>query len=397
MPMLLPEELPQSLDDSDTLRWAVRSNGRSGFIFINNHQRVESLVTHPDAQFQLNLDDEILTVPQTPTVIPTGMYGIWPVNMPMDGAELAYATIQPITRLMHQGESTFIFGACDGIVPEFTFVSDSVKSIVPSLSEHSDLLSLRPGTNCAIRIKTVDDKTVQMLVLSADQALQLYQLTLLGKEYAILCSESIYSDGHQLHLQTRKHGEVSFAMFPAPEQQLVVDGIPLVAQPDGLFTRFVCDIPLQQVEITAERLRVAGQAQPVASSASKEWGAMAPPDMAFDQAEVWQVAVQTGSVDNLSEVYLAVSYVGDIGRAYIGDRLIDDDFYFGRTWEIGLKRFLGEMKNMPLTLKFLPLRSDAPVYVPPDRRPDFSEQDQVVHVGSIRSVVEFSVEITPMP
>ena len=390
MPMTLPEEQPSGLDDLETLRWAVRSDGHAGWLFLNNHQRVESLPTHAEAQFQLNLSDEILMIPQNPVVLLSGVYGIWPVNMNLDGAVLKYGTMQPITRLTHDGEGIFVFGATTGVVPEFAFEDGSVKSIEPVLSGSNGLPAMRPGTNCAIRIGVDEHKTVQMVVLTAEQARQVYKLTLWGREHVVLSSDLIYTDGDTLQLRTRASGQVSFAMCPAPEHALTVGGVPIPAQQDGIFTRYTLTIPERKVEVNVEQVQPAGLAQPIVS---KEWGAIVPPDSAFDAAEVWQVRLSTSALTDVAEIYLRVSYVGDIGRAYIGDRLIDDDFFFGRTWEIGLKRFAADLGNQPITLKLLPLRRDAPVYISPDRRPDFSECEQIVHVGRISAEVEHAIEV----
>jgi len=39
----LPKQRPTGKDDYDTLRWSVRSDGKSGFVFVNNHERGRTL------------------------------------------------------------------------------------------------------------------------------------------------------------------------------------------------------------------------------------------------------------------------------------------------------------------------------------------------------------------
>jgi hypothetical protein len=46
LPPVLPERMPSSLEDRQTLRWAVRTDGFRGVVFINNYQRVEALPEH---------------------------------------------------------------------------------------------------------------------------------------------------------------------------------------------------------------------------------------------------------------------------------------------------------------------------------------------------------------
>jgi hypothetical protein len=69
--------------------------------------------------------------------------------------------------------------------------------------------------------------------------------------------------------------------------------------------------------------------------------------------------------------------------------LIDDNFYNGEPWVIGLKRFATRL-DAPLQLQVLPLRDDAPVYFDPDYKPQFSGK-QVAAVASITAVPEYEV------
>ena len=48
----LPQSQPAK-PDNHTLRWSVRSNGRSGFLFVNNYQRLATLSAKPAVRFHL--------------------------------------------------------------------------------------------------------------------------------------------------------------------------------------------------------------------------------------------------------------------------------------------------------------------------------------------------------
>jgi hypothetical protein len=56
-------------------------------------------------------------------------------------------------------------------------------------------------------------------------------------------------------------------------------------------------------------------------------------------------------------------YTGDVARAYHGEKLLDDDFYHARPFEIGLRRYGPAVYIDGLVLKILPLREDAPIYI----------------------------------
>ena len=53
-------------NDFDTLRWSVRSDGKSGFVFVNNYERLQDMPPKKDVQFAINLPSGPLIFPQSP-------------------------------------------------------------------------------------------------------------------------------------------------------------------------------------------------------------------------------------------------------------------------------------------------------------------------------------------
>lgn len=84
----MPEDIEKG-DDSH-LRWAYRSEGDSGFVFINNYERLQNLSDKHGIQF----DVCGVKFPSKPITIPAGTTCIFPVNI--DG--IRYATAQLITK-----------------------------------------------------------------------------------------------------------------------------------------------------------------------------------------------------------------------------------------------------------------------------------------------------------
>ncbi|HEX3730020.1 MAG TPA: hypothetical protein VHV47_09455, partial [Opitutaceae bacterium] len=122
--------------------------------------------------------------------------------------------------------------------------------------------------------------------------------------------------------------------------------------------------------------------------------AYAPSEAAFEAAAgTWQVDIPADALKSGRQVYLSVDYVGDMARAYVGDRLVDDDFFSGRTWEIGLRRFAPEVGEKGLTLKILPLRRDAPIYLAPGRQPGAYQDGQAIGVGAIYASPEYETVV----
>ena len=68
MATALPD-LAVNKEDATTLRYGVRTDGRSGFVFINNYQRLLPMPAKPDTQFAFKLKSGDLTFPSQPTAI----------------------------------------------------------------------------------------------------------------------------------------------------------------------------------------------------------------------------------------------------------------------------------------------------------------------------------------
>ncbi|HUJ09125.1 MAG TPA: glycosyl hydrolase 53 family protein [Verrucomicrobiae bacterium] len=363
LPCVLPEKRPKSLDDLTTLRWSARSDGKRGFLFINNYQHIERLPDHDHVQFELRLKDETLLVPDRAIRIPKDVYMIWPFNMDLGGVQLKYATAQPLCRV----GDCFVFAATPGVDPEFVMDRTCVRG-------------LHPGTDCIFTLGNT-----KILLLTPEQARHCWKANIWGTDRVFLSKAGLVFDGDKLRVQSRNPGDLSFAVYPAPP--LRMKGVA-----DGVFTRFSGSVTERKIAVKWKELRSAAAVSPVKVDAKGV--AFAPNDAEFTNAAVWQVRVAKDALKSAHEVFLRIHYVGDIGRARLGDRLVSDDFYFGRVWEIGLKRFSSQLGRDGLTLQILPLRRDAPIYMPADRWPSFGGADQAVGVQEISAQPEYELVVS---
>jgi hypothetical protein len=83
-----PQDIKKG-DDSH-LRWAYRSKDGSGFVFINNYERLQNLTAKKNVQFEVCG----VKFPRKPITVPAGAMCIFPVNI--DG--IKYATAQLIAK-----------------------------------------------------------------------------------------------------------------------------------------------------------------------------------------------------------------------------------------------------------------------------------------------------------
>ena len=92
-----------------------------------------------------------------------------------------------------------------------------------------------------------------------------------------------------------------------------------------------------------------------------------------------------------SELFLDVNYDGDLARLYESHRLLDDNFFNGLGWTVGLGRFLDAQGEGEFELSVMPLRSDAPVYFELPREIAFSADGQIDHLESVKLVPEYQL------
>ncbi|MEA3188809.1 MAG: beta-galactosidase [Chthoniobacter sp.] len=384
MPAALPDQKPTSLDDSTTLRWSARSDGTRGFVFINNYQRVETLPEHKGVQLELKLKDETLKIPSEPIDIPAQTYFIWPFNMDLNGVRLKYATAQPLCR----AGDTFVFSAIDGIESEFVF--DPATQASEGAGKAIGTMKPNPGQPITLIAKS--GASLKVLLLSHSQTLQAYKASIWDAERLFLSDAGLVFDRDSVRMQSRDLGKMSLAYYP-PTVGLTQESGAGAGRTDGVFEHFFAEPPRKQTTAQWNRIKPAAPAPEVKKD--KKGVAVVPDDAAFDGAEVWQVTLPKDALDGAHETFLQIHYTGDIARAYIGDQLIDDDFYFGRPWEIGLRRFAPEVLQKGITLKILPLRKDAPLYIPKDRLPEFGENGEAVGVSKVTLTQEYEIALHP--
>jgi len=92
---------------------------------------------------------------------------------------------------------------------------------------------------------------------------------------------------------------------------------------------------------------------------------------------------------------LRIHYLGDVARLTLNGRLIDDNFYAGRSFDLGLKRYAPEIFTGDLRLEILPLRKDTPIYLEPKDRPDFGRKKSLANIQSVEIINHNPLKFTP--
>jgi hypothetical protein len=189
----------------------------------------------------------------------------------------------------------------------------------------------------------------------------------------------LWFERDEIHVVSRDAGGLRVGIFPAPDGQ--VQGFAVDRQ-DGVFQRYCARV--QPVTVAAEVRQVReGKADPVKMG---DQTAVMPPDGAFAHAAAWKIHVPAVEARQAGGLLLGIDYVGDIARVYAGDRLVTDDFYHGAPLEIGLWR-----TGPDLELQVLPLRGDAPIYLPPGTR--VAPGAELADLKSVKVIPEYEATL----
>ncbi len=329
MPLTIPAVVPTNKNDLATLRWSVRSDGQSGFVFVNNYQRLQPMPAKKDVQFKLHLPGGELVFPTKPVTIPADEFFFWPFDLNLGGAKLTYATAQPICKTDEGGAHTIYFAATPGVPAEFVF---DPQTLADSSATQAVFNHVKPSRKPAISVKTKSGARIKIVLLNEADSLALQKV------------------------------DARHVVFESKQKT-------------------------STLKVKTVSLKPAGPARKIPFSTGKSHIALAPTDADFTNAAVWQITLPA-KVDLKSNPLLRIRYVGDVARLTLNGKLIDDNFYSGRVFDLGLNRYAPEILTGDLRLEILPLRRDAPIYLEPAARPDFGTNASLVRLESTEIVIQ---------
>jgi hypothetical protein len=338
---------------------------------VSHYQHITQQPARENIQFQVKLAGGNITLPSAPVTVPYNSRFIWPLNLDLGGVKLIYASAQPICQINEGNTRYTVFKQTAAIPAEFVFdaATATVSAATGKITKENSQINVRnvpTGLGAAIQVHGKDGEKHVIILLDEATSLDLWKGEWQGQERLFVTHATLLLDGSSLRLRAENPADFSVAIFPAPKS--LKDGQGKVAAKDnGLFHRFSPQVasvaPLQAV---IEPVQPAGPARtvPIAPSAPgrSQGMAMQPEDADFAQAAVWRVKLPAG-IDASRDLRLRVHYTGDVLRAYHADTLLDDDFYHARPFEIGLRRYGPAVYSDGLTIKILPLREDAPIYI----------------------------------
>ncbi|HXX64415.1 MAG TPA: glycosyl hydrolase 53 family protein, partial [Bacteroidota bacterium] len=395
---------PTGPRDTTTLRVASRTDGKHGFLFFNNYLRNYPLPEHRSVQVLLKLPSDTLDVPSKAITIPAQSSFIWPINLDMNGALLKYATAQLVAAISDEKKPTYFFSAIPKVDAEFVFEASTVHSArsrtgsVTSNEGRIWVRGLAASTASAIAIKTREGKEVNIVLMSREQSSNAWRLRIAGRERMVISPAQVFAVNDTLHLRSRNPKSLQILLYPKPDRQIIWNGAIQPAAPDGIFAKYSFSVHSVRFPVGLKESRKAGTVPPVNMGPYFDWRACAvassPVDSTFEKAAEWRLTLPRKVPGGVSDLYLGITYTGDAARLLSGNQLLDDNFYNGVSWEVGLKRFWPDIQTKGLLLSVLPLRKDAPIYIPGKLWPSFNGGMQVDGVKSVTLTPEYEVAVS---
>jgi beta-galactosidase len=392
MTAYFPDRTPAGRSDTATPRVAARFARDHGFVFINNYQRNYPLPAREKFQVRLKTAAGEMTVPRHPTVVPSGAYVMWPVNLNLGGTVLKYSTAQLLCRL--DDLNTWVFFAWPGLPAEFSFAPAAGESIeAPDariVRDKGDIVvdRIEPGKLAAIRIRKAGGREIQIILLSQEMARDAWKVKLAGRARLLLSEADLYFAADAVHLNTIDPAQLAFEILPKPDA--TPSGF-TDAGPDGLFEQYQTRVQDETIKATVQKLHDAGVRPPIQMGPvqmGKEV-AEAPEAEAFKGAAEWSIQVPAVSSPSVGNIFLKITYVGDIARVYADGKLATDDFYKGTPLQIGLRGLSVPEADPTLTLQILPMRRDAPIYLPGGGHISFPASGQIVELQDVEVIPEY--------
>lgn len=397
MESVLPDGAPLDAADRSRLRVALRGAGDRGFLFINHHVRHYPMPDAAAVRVRIETSQGPIDLPSAPIAIPSGAYVVWPIGLAIGAARLRHATVQPLTRWDDGGGQTLVCVRHPGIPAELAFEPDSVSRIDAPAAWRTGGLVRPPASPDPQGFDVVDAAGVRNTIVLLPQALadQCLALRVAGRDRLVVCPHLVFSAdpaGEQLTISAPHDQDVGLWMYPADD---LAPGVPRA----GGFVEYRAGAPplaLPPVEI--ERMTDEQPPPPVRMGPAVSWRPgpvpLAPDDACYDRATRLRLHVPAAIPTDQGRVLVAVDYHGDAARLYADGTLVDDHFYDGEPWLVGVDRFARAGRWPSFELAIL-AAGEAPVFLEPAARNRLIEGASRAQLCSARAVWWRTMRFTP--
>ncbi len=322
---------PDKPDDFTSLRSAVRfkraiaADGNSypsGYFFVNNYQRRYEMALHKDASLKAYAEDgkEVLaTFPDRD--VADGDYFFYPFGMPVGEKALLTIDATPVC-ILH--------GAGEGGKDVYVFYTDADRQAAADIKGELDGNSI--------------------IVLTANEALHSSKVSIDGREHLIISEGEAVTDaeGHvQLYVEVSGKEK-----YKTPEFRIYPD--------------------IENVPFGFEREKSAGDIKDFASGdafalyrGKNRIGCDLAAEFKKKDETTYEIKLP-GKLDGFNEIFACLEYEANTARLIKDGEVVDDNFYTGQDFEVGLKRYFdrfGESDELTFDLELEPLYENDRIYL----------------------------------
>lgn len=280
--------------DSKTLRYAIRNDGKSGFLFINNFQDHHKMKNKSDESVVIKLKNQDIVFNHLS--IAKDENAILPFNMDLNGINLISASAMPLTKI----KDTFVFFTPDGLDGEFNFSKD-VK-----VERHNKFIYVKQG-----------HKNIKILLLSREEANKAF---IFKDKGLIFTNDEIIIKNNEVEFKS-KNNNISFYTYPInlfKEKHINKND----------FSIYKSNLNSKNIPFSVKSIN----------------------------KEKYLINIDVNKLSENDDVCLSIKYIGDVMNVFLNSKLIEDNFNNGEPFEIYLKGFMKELKHNQLYLSINPIK-----------------------------------------
>ena len=359
---------PENVSD---LRYAVRSNGKSGFLFINNFQDDTVMTVKNGLRFSINTSEGKVNIPSSGSFdLKTDENVIFPFNFDLEGINLQYATAQ----LMAKGEDPenlfYVFFAPKGIKPEFSFTGNVHINAV----NLADIKKIQESTLVTAKgdkaefILSSGNKKIKVLVLTKETALNAYMVLVGGKRKLIFSENTVVPGEKSITILSSGNSKPRFEVYPTlPLKAIDTDSkISALSVGSKSVSAYVVTLPEWSFPVQSTRF-------------GEKKFSLKLPDL----------------TPGLNDVFLQIDYTGDTAMGFMNGKLVVDEFYKNMPWDIGLRNILASDSSREMVFYIRPLYKNATYLkdLNQESLPDFGKAKSLLKVNSVKFIPEYKAII----
>lgn len=339
-------------EDNSTLRYAVRSNGEKGYVFMHNFQDHLEMKDLKELQIEVQTKSGKIKFPSSGTFnLKAGNSAIFPFHVRYGTVDIQQATLQPFCSFENKGRKYFILLSVDGIQPEIIFKGNQkIRGAKSNVMDGNTRVVFPENTLAEISVKGQ-----YFLILPFNQALNAYVAGEKDKNKNLFLSNTLILENDE-GLELLSATDAAYLHVYPSVEKLLIPGVKLLKQES--FIKNGCSWKLEMPKVNSKLNLVRADDRHFVLDA---------PDMD------WNI---------VNDVFVTFHYKGDRAVCMMNGELQTDNLYNASPWIVGLKRYGEMLKKSKMYFYFVPMGQDAPFksYIDEKEWPDFKGRREFLDI-----------------